>query len=113
MAGSDDADTLAQELESERLQIRRQMRRLVGAHDLSVRIFYGGDGQLTEAATQWLDELGAACFADKPTYDPDPRAHAFNEGRRAVFLEIMHGLRLDQRRLAALSRQLREADDDD
>ncbi|NIJ34332.1 hypothetical protein [Sphingomonas oligoaromativorans] len=112
MALSEDISQIEEAANTERAQILRQRRRLVGAHDLAVRLFYGADGQLSEAAIEWLAELGRHCFAEHPTWDLDPRAHAFNEGRRAVFLEIMHGLALDTRRLAMLSRQLKETEDE-
>lgn len=107
----DDPEEIARQAIATGRSLRLQIKKITGAHHLATTIFYGADGKISEAATEWLEALGAKCFADEPAYDQDARAHAFNEGRRAVYLEILHGLELDRRRLGLLSRQLRENED--
>lgn len=41
-----------------------------------------------------LKDLAKFCRAHEPTFHPDPRVHAFQEGRRDVWLRIMENLQL-------------------
>ncbi len=41
-----------------------------------------------------IADLAGLCFADKPTFDPDPRVDAYNQGRRHVWLHINQYLTL-------------------
>jgi hypothetical protein len=40
-------------------------------------------------------DLAEICFADAPTFDPDPRVDARNQGRRDIWLHINQFLKLD------------------
>lgn len=92
--------------------IRMRIRRLTGRHALASRLFTDGAGRLTPDAAAFLAQLGRSCFADTTTFDADARVHARNEGRREVYLEIMSGLELDGAKLAALTRQMQETNDE-
>lgn len=94
-------------------QIRRQIRRLMRPWRLSQQLFMGEDGQLRPSAAEWLADLGDRCFAERSTFHANDREQVRREARRELYLEILSGLRLDTNKLAALTRQLREADDDD
>lgn len=52
----------------------------------------------TPTGKQVLADLVAYCFGRRTTFDPDPRKHAFNEGRRDVLMRIaeMTNLSLDE-----------------
>lgn len=54
------------------------------------------DGRLVVA------DLVAFCFGRKPTFDPDPRIAARNEGRREVLLRIMEFTNLSLEEIYAL-----------
>lgn len=47
-------------------------------------------------------DLAKFCYADRSTFDADPRIHAALEGRREVWLRIQHHLNLSSEQLAAL-----------
>lgn len=42
-----------------------------------------------------LADLAAYCGARKSTFDPDDRQHAFNEGKRDVFLRMQEFMSLE------------------
>jgi len=68
------------------------------------------DYQLTFSKTnpssqRVLADLAYFCFADRSTFDPDPRIHAVAEGRREVWLQINNHLNLSSEELFALIRQ--------
>lgn len=42
----------------------------------------------SENAKAVLEDLAKAMLADASTFDPNPRVHAFNEGRREAVLYI-------------------------
>jgi hypothetical protein len=46
-------------------------------------------------ALEIVMDLHELCFADRPTFDPDPRRDAYHQGMRAVWLHINNHLRLD------------------
>lgn len=46
-----------------------------------------------------LEDLAQYCFAHKSTFDADPRVHAFQEGRRDVWLRISQHLNLSAQQL--------------
>ncbi len=46
-----------------------------------------------------LADLAELCFADQPTYDPDPRLDARQQGRRDVWLHINQYLKLTSEQL--------------
>ena len=48
------------------------------------QVTFGGPGD-----KMVLSDLAAFCFGRKTTFDPDPRKHAFNEGKREVLLRIL------------------------
>lgn len=57
------------------------------------------------------DDFVLACLADenfahRSTWHADSRLHAFNEGRRSVWLSIEHLLRLRREDLEALASQM-------
>ncbi|MGF7151317.1 hypothetical protein FHS96_004980 [Sphingomonas zeicaulis] len=93
-------------------QVRARIAALFRRHRVYQRLFVGADGELTEDAVRFLDELAHACGGDVTSFRADPYEHARMAGRREVYLHILGGLRLDQRRLAALTRELREEDDE-
>jgi hypothetical protein len=68
----------------------------------------GEHGLTRDQLIVWQD-LRRFCYADQPTFDADPRVHAFKEGRREVLLRIEHFIGLSDRDLE----QLRSQDDDD
>lgn len=45
---------------------------------------------------QVLADLAKFCFAHEPTLHADARVHAFNEGKRAVWLHIQRRLKLSE-----------------
>jgi hypothetical protein len=49
-----------------------------------------------------LADLAQLCFADAPTFDPDPRVDAKHSGMREVWLHINNYLRLDYEALEAI-----------
>jgi len=59
-------------------------------------IFSGADGKIV------LGDLVAFCFGRKSTFDPDPRVHANNEGRRDVLLRIQEFTNLSLEEIYAL-----------
>lgn len=56
----------------------------------------------SEAGQRVLADLAKFCFANESTFHADPRAHAFAEGRREVFLRIQHQLKLTNEQVWAL-----------
>jgi hypothetical protein len=68
------------------------------------------DYQLTFAknsppAQRVLADLAYFCYADRSTFDADPRVHAAAEGRREVWLWINSHLNLSSEELFAMIRQ--------
>lgn len=61
-------------------------------------VFGGPLGQIV------LNDLADFCRADSSTFDPDPRVHAFVEGRREVWLRINEFLNLTPAELADIRR---------
>jgi hypothetical protein len=49
----------------------------------------------SEATKIVLNDLAKFCRANSTTFHSDPRVHAVLEGRREVFLRIMHHTQLD------------------
>lgn len=92
--------------------LKLQLRRLTRRFRLNRDLFLGEDGEPSPTAVEWLRDLGKRCHADTSTYHADPREHARREGRREVFLEIVDGMALDGKKLAALTRQMRELNDE-
>lgn len=92
--------------------LKLQLRRLTRRFRLNRDLFLGDDGQPTPTAVEWLCDLGKSCHADTSTFHADPREHARREGRREVYLEIVAGMALDGKKLAALTRQMRELVDE-
>jgi len=73
------------------------------------KIFCGNSKELTPDAKIVLGDLERFCFATTPTFDTDPARAALKEGRREVFLRIMHTLNFDFDRYYQL---YQEAQDD-
>lgn len=95
-----------------RQQLKRMISNLINPHHTIQRLFYGDDGKLKREAVEWTAKLASENFVDRSAFDPDPRIHARNEGRRELALEIISSLRLDTAKLAALNRELREHEHD-
>ena len=53
---------------------------------------------------QVIADLAILCFADAPTFDPDPRIDARNSGRRDVWLHVNNYLRLDPEQIEDIYR---------
>lgn len=62
-----------------------------------------------EAGKKVLADLQSKCFARKPTFDKDERLHAYQEGMRAVILNIETMLSLD---IDKLEKRIKETDDE-
>lgn len=92
-------------------QIRRRIGALINPHRTVQLLFYGPDGKVKPEAIEWLGRLASRNFIDSSAFDPDPRVHARNEGRREMMLEILGSLRLDTTELARLQGQLREIEE--
>ncbi|WP_414902468.1 hypothetical protein ACMT1E_04360 [Sphingomonas flavalba] len=90
--------------------IKRLMARTMEPFRLSKAVFRDENSELTPAAIAWLADLSRRNFGDRSTFDPDPRVHAFNEGRRAMLIDIMKQLRVDEARLARLTQQLKDVE---
>ena len=54
------------------------------------------------AGNDVLIDLAKFCYADRSTFDADPRVHAALEGRREVWLRIQNHLRFNSTQLAEL-----------
>lgn len=52
--------------------------------------------QTNLAAQAVLKDLARVCRANQTCFDPDPRTHAFNEGKRAMWLRIQQHLNLPE-----------------
>lgn len=91
-----------------RSQLQRLIDRMLNRHRLAERVFLGPDGQLTPAAIDWLDQLARENFVEGSTYLGDRDAMLIHEGRRRLALEIIQSVRLDVRRLDALTKLERE-----
>jgi hypothetical protein len=59
-------------------------------------VFGSPDGKLVMA------DLTAYCFGRKTTFDPDPRVHARNDGRREVLMRIVEFTSLTLEEIYAL-----------
>lgn len=59
-------------------------------------MFGSPDGKVVAA------DLVAFCFGRKSTFDPDPRVHARNEGRREVLMRIAEFTNLTMEEIYAL-----------
>jgi len=92
---------------------RGRIKALLSFHTAYQRALLGEDGKLRPEVLPMLRDLAAFCLANGSTYHDDARRHAFNEGRRAVWLEIQKGLRFDRNQLESLNRQLQELDEDE
>lgn len=92
---------------------RERIKAVLGFHGAYQRALLGKDGKVRPECIPMLRDLAAFCSAETSTYDDDARRHAFNEGRRDVFLRIQKGLRFDRKKLESLNRQLQELDNDD
>ncbi len=108
MSLPDDPMSIAEKARQTAAALARQLRKLTNRFRIHRDLFLGEDGTPTPPAAEWLRDLGKRCFADGSTYHADPREHARREGRREVYLEIIAGLELDGKKLAALTRQMRE-----
>lgn len=66
------------------------------------REVFGADpDKMTPAQrTVWLD-MAKFCYADYPTFDPDPRIHAMKEGRREWWLRVRQFVNLSDRQISA------------
>lgn len=106
------SDNIAERARQAAQSITLQLQRLTRRFRLHRDLFLGDDGAVTPVAAEWLQDLGRRCFADGSTFHADPREHARREGRREVYLEIIAGLQLDGKKLAALTRQMRELNDE-
>lgn len=89
-------------------QLRRMIGNLINPHRTIQLLFYGEDGKLRPEAVDWTQRLARENYVDVSAFDPDPRIHAKNEGRRELALEIIGSLHLDTAKLAALHRELKE-----
>ncbi|HEX8400517.1 MAG TPA: hypothetical protein VF628_02310 [Allosphingosinicella sp.] len=91
-------------------QLRRMIRGLLDRHRLAARLFFGDDGKLRPDAAEWFAELADRNFVNRSTFHADPRVDAFNQGRRALAMDILGSVRLDQAKLDRLARELRSED---
>jgi len=107
----EEAERIAREGTSRSAQLRRQIRRLFDRSLPWQRLFRPG-GDYSPDAIAVLADLAHEGFLNRPTYDDDPRRHALNEGKRMIALHVFKSLRLDTERLAALTKQLKETEDE-
>ena len=108
----DQAETLAGEIQRERISIARKIEQVLAPARLFKRLFCDADGRLTDDAIAWFDMIGRECFANMSTFHEDARRHAYQQGASDSFnLQLEYG-RLDERKLAGLVRQRREIDDE-
>lgn len=71
----------------------------------------GPSGAFSPAQQIVLAELKRFCHADTSTFDPDPRVHAYREGRREVWLRVQSIMGLTDEQIAAVKEI--ERDDDE
>lgn len=90
---------------------RRQTRRRMAAYRelFGPQLMADGERRFSPAQKIVLADLERFCFANYPTFDPDPGVHRLKEGQRAVWLRIQHFLQIEDRDL----REIRENDHED
>jgi hypothetical protein len=52
-----------------------------------------------DAGRRVLRDLGRICDPTRSNFDPDPRQHAYNEGKRAIWLRIQNMLNLSEEQI--------------
>lgn len=104
--------SLGQRAAAFRRSIRDRLVALTARHGRYRRLFRGEDGELTPDAAAFFAEIAKRGRVHDSSFHTDPREHARREGARELALYLMSGLELDGAKLAALTRQLREQDDE-
>ena len=95
-----------------RMQLDRLIDRMLGAHRIAARVFFGSDGKVTPAARAWLAGIARDNFVAETTFvADDARQSDINEGRRQLALEILGSVHFDQDRLDELMHKKQEIED--
>ncbi|GAA0749562.1 hypothetical protein [Sphingomonas trueperi] len=112
MSSQPDGLSLGQRAAAFRRSIRERLAALTSRHSRYRRLFREEDGTLTPDAAAFFAEIAKRGRVHDSSFHTDPREHARREGARELALYLMSGLELDGAKLAALTRQLREHEDD-
>jgi hypothetical protein len=104
----DSAAAIARGGSGVKAQLRRMIDRLHSRHRLAARCSAARTANDAPAAAEWLRRLARDNYVEGGGFDRDPYQNAFNDGRRALALEILSSTRIDAERLGALTKMERE-----
>lgn len=89
------------------MDVNKAFRRLFLRRRQAFRtLFLDGEGGFNEAGKIVMAYLRRECHATVPTFDSDPLRMAFNEGKRAAYLEIMGQLNATEEMIYRLSEEV-------
>ena len=107
-----DVTALRGKIVAMRRGVLRQIDALTGRHLLHKRLFLGEDGLPGPDGAEFLRDLAAFAFTDRPSPTAAGLSLERIEGRRDVYFRMTRALRLDGEKLVTLHERLREIDDE-